>query len=341
MRSHVGAAARQRRRERSRLRAGGAGAVAGFGAASIGQHLTAGRLLETSLGLTDLPFLLLALALVYGGWWLLGSDLEARRIGRIAGWSALGLLGLVGIGLWLAPVGRGAGPGLTALTADVGTVGAAAGLLVGLQTERRPGPPVATDPRFEHLNRLLRHHLLNGAAVIRGHAELLVEGDGAERQAAAIRRRADDLADVVGHVATLCRASSGELPARSIDPDAALSAAVDRVDRDRPAADIDLELTGPGPVWGHDELDTALAALLRSVIDVADAGTVRVTTTEDGDIVGVRIAYDGPTPAGIEATAGGAHDLGLHLARTLLEAADGEIVAPDEGGVTVRLRRRG
>lgn len=330
--------------ERPRRRAAAAGAVAGFGAAFLGLQALprGGSLLDR--GVLELPFLVLAVALVYVGYWLLGCELDAHGVGRVAASSTVGLVGLLAVLVWLLPLAAGPAGGVLDLTADVGTVGASAGLLVGLESVRGParaGAPSAhgADPRFEHFNRQLRHHLLNGTAVIKGHAELLVDADGSDPEAAAvIRSRADELADVARNVGTLGLAATGELPTAPIDVAPLLAGAVARVERERPRASIAVEGRSAGRVLGSAELGTAFGALLRAAVDAADDATVRVATVREPAVVEVRFDYEGAPAAGLGgATSPPTGELSLHLAETLVSAAAGRVVGRPATGIAVRL----
>lgn len=337
--------------DRPRLRAGAAGAVAGFGAACLLQYVTAVGWSSALAAASDVPFLLLALSLVYGGYWLLRSEFCTDRVGRIAVWSVVGFLGLVGVALWLVPSGSTTLHGAVLLTVDAGTVGASTGLLVGLENERRSGGVGAADPRlaarqaearFDFFNDLLRHHVLNGVAVVKGHAELLVETrEDPPAEAAVIRERSAELADLVRNVDALGRAYSGELGTRPVDPEPALMAAVEGVRRDRPGAEIRTDLRPVSTVVANDRIGTAFGALLRVAVGSAEDGPVAVSMAQEGDEVVVVFSYDGALPDRLVADADpwayGEGDLGLFLAETLVGYFGGSFAESADRGFSVRL----
>lgn len=349
----------ERNGERVGLRPVAAGVVAGLGAFFLVRHLVVGggaSALETAL---ELPFVLLSLSLLYAGYWLLRCDVPLRRVGRVVACSIAGFLGLTAVAIWLVgaqglPLQRS-----LLLTMDVGTVGTSTGLLVGLEGEwriRRAGhggrdavlAAERAEERFAFLNRLLRHHLLNGVAVIRGHAELLEEAlaDPPE-SVGTIRRRSDELVGLVQNVETLGRVFTDDLPTRPTDPAGPIRDGVEAVRRDHPEAQVGVADLESPPVLANDRLDLAFEALLRFAVEHADDGRLSVSTAETGGAVVVSIAFDGapPRPAISRASAGegGPTDLGLFLAEALIEYFGGSVAvgAEEGGGVRVRLPAAG
>lgn len=347
--------------ERDEVRGAAAGAVAGLGVVYLVPHLALSNLSATR-ALLELPFLLLSLTLVYAGYWLLRCDFRPARVGRIAAWSLAGFLGLVAITVWIVAGQNTPVQHSLATTVNVGAVGASSGLLVGLENERRNGhlDRDATDAsraarraedRFDFFNRLLRHHLLNGLAVVSGHAELLAEADDAPEGVHIIRRRSQEIVDLVRNVETLGRAFSGDLPRRPVDPLVALETAVETVTRERPSAAVDTSVDDLPAVVGHERLDVALESLLRLALDAADADSVAVSTGTVQGAVQVTFSFVGAVPTVATADPGtrGEEHLGLFLSETLIDYFGGRVdidgpaptAAPAADGrceVRVRLR---
>lgn len=336
--------------DRPMLRAGAAGAVAGFGAAFLLQYLAAGGRSTALATVTEVPFLLLSASLVYAGYWLLHSDFPTDRVGRVAVWSVVGFVGLVGVALWLVPAGSTSLQRAVLLTVDAGTVGASTGLLVGLENERRSreaGPASVAaeraEARLDFFNRLVRHHVLNGVAVVKGHAEILVETQAdPPAEAAVIRERSAALADLVRNVDALGRAYTGELSRRAVDPEPPLMAAVECVRRDRPDAEVPTDLRPVDAVVANDRVGTAFGALLRVAVGAAEDGRVAVSMAQEGDEVVVTFTYDGSLPdpivADVDPWAYGEGDLGLFLAETLVEYFGGSLTDAAGSGFSARLR---
>lgn len=334
--------------DRAELRGAAAGVVAGLGVFFLVRHLS-----TAPGGLYDLPFLLLSIAVCYAGYWLLRSDFCHRRVGRVALWSLAGFLALVAIAVWLSGGRAVAVGGSAGLIVDVGTVGASSGLLAGLCGERRRrsdrealAAVERAEERLEFFNRLLRHHLLNGVAVVRGHAELLSEGhDDPPEAIEIIRRRSDELVDVVRNVETLSRAFAGDLPVYAVDPAPPLRAAVEAIRADGAEVDLRGDLRDVGRVRANGRLGMVFETLLRWGLTIAEDGRVAVETAAREDEFVTSVAVSGPIDdrdGAVEVGDHGDGDLGLYIAETLAEYFGGslEVVATDAGAVlTIRLRR--
>lgn len=348
-------------RERRELRGVAAGVVAGLGAFFLVRNVAAVAWGLPSGLLRGVPLLVLSLTLVYAGYWLLRSDLPCRRIARIAVLSVAGFLVLVAVALWIVgDVGGFAVDRSTLLAIDVGTIGASTGLLAGLagERERRRLDLDASDAslaaeraedRFAYFNRVLRHHVLNGLAVIRGQAELVAQdADEALDEVEIICRRSDEMADLVRNVETLGRAFTGDLSRRAVDPLPAIRAAVESVESKHPEAAIRPTL-GDGPsVLANDRLHLVFEAVLGVAVEAAEDGRVDVTAGAEGDDLVVSLAFDGSLSSepgsGHGARANGGTDMGRFLAETLLEYFGGGLVVREESDgdvMTVRLPAAG
>lgn len=329
------------------LRAAAAGVLIGLGGYFVVQHLSFAVAAAEFVGLYDLPFVALSVALLYSGYWLLGSDVPTRCVGRVVVYSFAGFLALIAIAIWLGGDRAIDLQGSVALVLDVGTVGASSGLLVGLEGERRRlaggGRAEArqAEERFAFFNRLLRHHLLNGVAVVRGYAELLAENhDEPPEEVELIRRRSDEIVDLVRNVETLGKAVTGELTSHPVDPLPPLRDAVETVGEDRPDTPIEADLAGDGRVLANGNLDDVFGAVLDAAAEAADGGPVSVATSTDHEFV-ASFAFEGAPTTGIEPHAHpgehGEEALGLYLAETLVEYFDGAIERTGRDDLVVRL----
>lgn len=265
----------------------------------------------------------------------------------------------------------GAAIGTRLLVANVLLTGAVGGMVDGhrkasLRRRRATVMRGANQARF--INRLLRHEVLNAAAIIDGHAELL-RGDDADRNRSvdAIRRSAARIESTVNGVGTIADDRADDTVALA----AAVRVAVDSIDDGAfgGAASIDVDApddgadrtdaagggvadpTRPFVVEADDRLSVVFERLIEHAVDVRDAERVRIETTAERHAAAVTIADDGSPlsdrqrdvlergsfPEYDDPTNGFA----LQAASLLVGEFDGSIrVDPgDETRVTVRLPR--
>lgn len=331
----------------SQIRAGGAGVIVGLGSYFVIEHLSKATIQANLVLLYDLPFIALSVALLYSGYWLLRSDFSSQGVGRVALWSVVGFLALLAIAVWLRG-GRAIDfQGSVAMVIDVGTVGASSGLLVGLEGERRRidydarGDARRAEERLAFFNRLLRHHLLNGITVVQGYADLLADSqENPPEEIEIIRRRSDQIADLVRNVETLGQAVTGELPTRSIDPLPPLRDAIKKAQAECPETPIEADLTGTEMVQANDQLETIFDAVLAASIDAAQGGPVAIAASADHEFV-VSFAFEGSLSHDIHKDSHpgdhGERVLGLYLADTLIEYFGGSLKRTPEDNLIVRL----
>lgn len=327
--------------DRTELHGAAAGIVTGLGAFFVLRHLEPGGGGLVQASLYDVPFILLSVSMLYAGYWLLRYDADHRQVSRVALSSLAGLLVLVGVGVWASGGRAGDVQSAVRLAVDVGTVGASSGLLVGLEGERRRrkldrDASVAVDraeDRFAFFNRMLRHHLLNGVAVVQGHAELLADvQDDPPESVEIIRRRCDDIVDLVRNVEMLSRTFTGDLTVDAVDPNPPL---VDAIESAR-AEGADVEVLGDVEdgrlVQGNDRIDLVFGAVLDAAIEAADDDRVTVGTAQRAGEFIVSFAFDGSLPAeeGDVVRPGeyGDEAVELFLAETLLEYFGGSLDLP-------------
>lgn len=350
------------RDEWTELRAGAAGLVAGLGAFFLVRYLTVSGGLSLLRGVMELPFFLLSLSLLYAGCWLLRSDYSTRRVGRIAAWSLAGFVALVAIAVWLVAGQNAPLQQSLLLTVDVGAVGASTGLVVGLESERRQRrvgrdalaaslAAERAEDRFVFLNQLLRHHLLNGVAVVRGHAEMLAAvHDDPPEEVEIIRRRSDEIVALVRNIETLTRAFNGDLPLEAVDTVPPLRASIQTVQSECPTAEVRLDAGEGALVTANDRIGLAFEAILRIVVGAAGEEPVTVTVEdgspgEDRDRSGtllVSFGFEKPVPRITAATSNndvyGQGDLGYFLAETLIEHFGGTIQVSIDGRTEISVR---
>lgn len=318
-----------------------AGVVAGIGGYLLVRQLTLLSRSPIDVGAADLPFVVLALSVLYAGYWLLRTDVDAPGASRVAAWSFLGLLGLVAVAVWLGGGRTASVEGPVRAAIDVGTVGAGFGLLVGLEGERHRSDEDArlAEERFAFFNRLLRHHLLNGVAVVRGYAELLASTEAEPpAEVELIRQRSDEVVDLVRNIETLGRAATGELPRQPVDPVPPLLGAVEAVQRDHPEATVELTIDFSGRILANARVAVVFEAAIAAVVEADGRRPVTVTGSTDGDLASVTVEGATVEPAG-DPDRHGPGALGLFVAETLVDYFGGSIDRHPPGGLVVRLPR--
>lgn len=211
------------------------------------------------------------------------------------------------------------------------------------------------EERLSVLNRILRHDIRNGLNVVGGFADLVVDEDTdiETRQSAAarIKDRTDELLDLAEKIRAIEKGLDRQSEHQATELMEVLRTAVDRIDRDWPAASV--SLTGPDEVT---VLTTPIAeSLFHNLIEnAAEHGgqnpmiDVRVAVADEW--VTVEVTDDGPgiPPKELAAIESGETQLvhtsgiGLWLVTWLVRQSNGtiEFDVTDEGTVvSVRLRR--
>ncbi|MFB6117545.1 sensor histidine kinase [Halosegnis sp.] len=293
-----------------------------------------------------------AVVLTAGGL-LVRSD-TAPRAAREAGVGALvgaALVALIGVVL---VVGDGIDTVLDAVhNVLVATgVGGVAGLFVGRfrgQTAAATAGLAAQRDAFVFLNRMLRHHVLNGANVISGHAELLAEELDAEvgcDRAELIRQRGESIGRLVDETRRVGETLADERAPTPVDVVALLNREVASLREAYPAARVRVETPETATVYGGEFLAVAFEHLLTNAVvhNDTDEPRVWVSVREQGDETEVVVRDNGPgleTDTPFEPSGGDDCGFGLYLVNTLVTAAGGEVTADGDDGTafTVRLRR--
>lgn len=307
------------------------------------------------------PFIL---GLVYGGYRLDRGPLPPDRYPRIAGW-CLGTLVvflfmnlltmitvppenawvLVGWLRWAAGIGGG--------------VGLVIGLIEARAIERERAAERAKlraeyaksqRDRLDYLNSLLRHEVLNTAAVIKGNADYLMEThdfeDSIQDHLESITRQVDDMTGVIQDVKVLLETTNqeGDFEEKNLgevlrDEVAALADKYENVQ-------TDLSVPDEVAVVADDMLPRVFSNLLANAVEHNDTDTPRVWVTVEmaAETVVVHVSDNGP---GIpeeqidalferEQTMSDTHGLGLYLVRTLADRYGGsvELTETSETGST-------
>jgi signal transduction histidine kinase len=292
------------------------------------------------------------LGLVVAGALLYRSGFSTPNAVRIAGWN---FLGLVVLGAVLVAHGAYRGALGTVTTADalaagnVLAISAAAHVIIGVHDARRVRAEQLARERekFAVLSRVLRHNLRNDATVLIGQSERLAsELDGPLADTA---ETLHGRSMAVGDLATKTKVMVEALDRRST-PNARLNVhdvvtdAVEGVRENAHGVDVSLDVPRNLWIWADDSVETALAELVENAVEHGGSD-IRVEATDDDGRVDVRVVDDGPgIPADERAILSGDAEitqlkhgsgLGLWVARSVAEAADGRLTFDTDGERTV------
>jgi two-component system OmpR family sensor kinase len=227
--------------------------------------------------------LVLGLALVVYGVSLAVSTHDRAYVNSVARWSVFGTAGMLVL-LAIAVVDP-ADP--TATMADLeSSVVVATGLIGGAAGGALLGRREATIERQRRrldrqgdqavlLNRLLRHEVLNALTAIRGHAELLVEGDDTERSLLAVRNNTERVARTVDDIGFLVRAASDDVALEAVSLDVMLREAADQIESTTHGASVSLPSVEDLTVRADEHLSTVFAELFHYAVNGRVARTGR------------------------------------------------------------------
>ncbi|WP_254830017.1 hypothetical protein [Haloglomus salinum] len=316
-------------------RLGSATVLTGLGVAGLFVVWSAYDPTESRLAITlgtVLPSFL-AIALVGAGLWVLLTDeLDERTATRMLEWSGAGMAGigtLGGLALFLQREGYVIDQPVFVLTSTV-VCGALAGFGIGFYevwTEQQREELEREREKLDHLNRLLRHHLLNGMNILLAKVELARDrtddpqvGDDL-RDA---RLRGEEIVTLVEQVSTI--AGPDNEPPSEIDLPRLLRAEAEQLRATH--ADAAVSVAEPLPdvtVRSSPALGEAVNALLQDAL--AASGRATLSAALDGDGVVVNVTVPGQTtPDGGDQLLGGVgSDVGLSVADVLVERAGGEL----------------
>jgi signal transduction histidine kinase len=343
-----------RRRERL-SRFGACSAISLTGAAlvipNLAPYLTSGQP-TVGLGLAALGAVV-CLGLVVAGVLLYRSGFSTPNAARIAIWNFLGLAVLGGVllahGAYRGALGTVSTPDALA-AGNVLAISAAAHVIIGVHDARRVRAEQLARERekFAVLSRVLRHNLRNDATVLIGQSERLaaeVEDESLADTADALHHRSRAVGDLAAKTKLMVEALD-----RRSTPNARLNVrdVAAGVADDVAAAD-DAAITVDVPrglwVWADESMERALAELVENAVehggseirvsaDTAADGTVRIDVADDGPGIpeNERVILSGEEEITQLKHGSG---LGLWVARSVAEAADGELTFETDGDRTV------
>jgi signal transduction histidine kinase len=270
--------------------------MGGLGIATLSIHLVHAMTVQDALAFVLLnsvvvPMLLSVLLLAVAAW-LVGTTVDDRA-SDIGAWSVVGAVVLFAMSLQVITYQESSGGAIIDplyVIANHTTSGALLGVVLGVYDlrRRRSERRARTDReraerlsrRLTVLNRVLRHDLRQAVTVIRGNAELLLNGaqdvDGA---AATIRERADDLCEQSDRA----REIEAVLGSDTTATERVDVAAVVRRELAPFEADSGVEVTVdlPDAAWAtaHPMFASAVGDVVQNAVEHNDAATPQVEVT--------------------------------------------------------------
>jgi signal transduction histidine kinase len=300
--------------------------------------------------------LVLAVGLLYGGYWLAASEFTTDQGWLVTVWLFAGVVAAVALTFWpifyQRVVGVAVADPIFILLVSAG-LGANAGVVAGVsqvQSERRFRRVQETRDALVFLNRLLRHNVLNAVQIVRGNAELLLDDpDAAEvtRRARTIRRQSDRTDALVQNTRVLIRRVEGDVSREVVDLSAVVVDELETAREVYPHAVVEADVDPAVRVRADGLLSAVVSNLVRNAVVHSDRESPRVEVsvcTEDGSGV-VRVADDGPGIPEAELAAipdPGAHGddgIGLYLVDELVSQYGGDVRFADNDprGTVVRV----
>lgn len=208
--------------------------------------------------------------------------------------------------------------------------------------------------QLDYLNSVLRHEVLNNVGIIKGYAELVLEGGRSDHTAEleTIHRQSREMAKVITDVRVLLESIQDTYSLAERDLSETLADELANVQA-KTEGEIQVEATIPEDVVvvADDLLPRVFGNLFSNAVEHNDDPNPRlsVTVTEWVDEVTVRVADDGPgIPAAerealFERSRRADHGLGLYIVGTLVERYGGSIelaeTGPDGTAFDVTLQR--
>jgi signal transduction histidine kinase len=309
------------------------------------------------------------MVLYTGSAWVSLSDVDGDLLPRVVGWTFGGAVAfVVVVATTMFVIGTQFDPGERFLMAQMSSgFGSSAGLVSGVlearaiqQGRERARSEAVADrtererERMAYLNRLLRHEVLNGIAVVQGTAAVLLddadEGSTEHGHLRTVHRRSGDIARFIQSIRALLQTPGDGSDLGSVDLRPLVEREAERLAESFDAVVVHVEVPPSVSVAGNDLLERVFANLFENAAIHAE-GPVRVSVTaEVGEsLVEVRVSDDGP---GIpEAARGtlfepperGDHGFGLYLSRDLVERCGGRLClerSDDRGSVFALTLRR-
>ena len=298
----------------------------------------------------------LTIAIVFTGTglWMRWNDLSDGVAWPIAIWASIGLavpvLVLLTLSLWNPPA-LAALDWLDIASLNIGfggLVGILSGTLLGLRSEYERKETLYQ--RNTVFLRLFRHDIRNSINVVRGHVDLLAEGDEQAPQSFDIIEDELDHILRLGEAARILDRLDSMETTETADLGLLVRERVAEIREETRDVTVEMDLQPDASVMGSDLLTLAVDELIANTIDHLDTGsTVRITVVRSSarsQAVKLTVRDDGPGFPEDELLVHSQADetplqhsegIGLWLTRWIVEAHDGEfdIANAPEGGALV------
>ncbi|MEF8783891.1 MAG: ATP-binding protein [Haloarculaceae archaeon] len=286
-----------------------------------------------------------ALGLVYAGYWLDGTDLDARSVCRVALWCLLGgAIFVITIDLSMfirLAEGRPVAEPIFVLllTAEVGTL---AGFVAGYYRVRALKGKREAERAAEGLsfvNSIVRHDLRNDLQVIDASAELMRTGDGATEtvvdRAETIRESAANARERLEDTEAIAKTLNQDAPLEAVDLVAVVSEVATHVE-DLYGVPVETDLPETAHATGNQGLRSVVDNLLENAVEHNDSDDphVVVAVERDDETVRLVVSDNGPgLPESAKAALSGS-DVdgtvgGLRIVRQLVSEYGGDISVSD------------
>jgi signal transduction histidine kinase len=202
------------------------------------------------------------------------------------------------------------------------------------------------------LNRMLRHHVLNGLAVVLGKTEQVADEvpESGQEHLETIRTRSRGMVDYVEDIHSATAALADAMEPERCDVSAVLAAARRSVQQSYPEAEIDADVPDELYIRGTANLRQVFRHLIENGIVHNDSETphVRLRASAREETVRVTIADNGPGISEASKRAyfeDGGHGedslgegIGLYLAESVVTLCDGQIWIEDNDPEGTRVR---
>jgi signal transduction histidine kinase len=298
-----------------------------------------------------------------GGVVLVRNEFPLRGCLVTTKWSLGGASFLGAFVLWraLPEIRRGA---LSLATLNelviVGSVGAAAGVLVGLnrgqaiKNRRLASEKADREETLVFLLRLLEHDIQNHLLAISNHADAIRPStfDPSPTPAEAIEDRAESIERLLETANVVLESETGHRDPDRVDLAAVLREQVAVARSDAPDVEIETDIDE----GLHVEADRFLDEVFQNILDNAiahnavDELTIAVSATATDEWVAIEIADDGRgIPAsiredlfepGVQDPESDGDGIGLYLVKTLVDAHGGDVAVADRSPTGTRFRLR-
>jgi hypothetical protein len=306
----------------------------------------------------------LALALVAAGIWVTHrSDLTLPEVRDVSMWGLSGMASFGSFGLAFVILADGQFGTLRPelLLAETVVGGALAGTGIGLYdvlSQRQRARLHTERERLDVLNRMLRHHLLNGMNIILANAEEMEHrAQSPSRELETIQRRGLEVVGLVEQVSSLTDRIHEQPEPRPLPLDDLLTGPVARARAAYGTRNVELEEPVPDvKVLGDETLQEAIeavvferakvsdglqvAATLQTeavVVTVSDDSDVPVTAVDGGGSAG-RNLFGGDAVGGSERYAASLNQgVDIYMAELLLSRSGGRLKIESEDGALVEL----